>query len=132
MMRHLIFHNLWLKLFSIALATVIWLAIDKSIQNEKNASRMLVTGVISVPVGVDTEPGDKRVFRINPKEVAVMAAGKDAASFQAARKEFHVTIDVTRFDSTEPTTMDVKVEAPPDINVMDVNPSTVQVQVVPK
>jgi hypothetical protein len=33
-LRHLIFHNFWLKVFSIALATVIWLAIHFSIDHE--------------------------------------------------------------------------------------------------
>jgi YbbR domain-containing protein len=131
-MRHLIFHNLWLKLFSIALATVIWLGIDNSIQNDKNASRMLVTGVISVPVAVDLPPGDKRVFSITPKDVAVMAVGKDAASFQAARKDVRVSVDLTHLTSTEPTTVDVKAETPPNINVMEINPSSVQVQLAPK
>ena len=33
-LRHLVFHNFWLKIFSIAAGTIIWLAIHFSIDHD--------------------------------------------------------------------------------------------------
>jgi hypothetical protein len=127
-MRHLILNNFWLKLFSVALATVIWLGVDNSIHNEQGINQMLTADYIRVPVSVQTAPGDKRVFRVTPNEVVVIAVGKDAASFEATRKNIRVNLDLTHFDSKEPTTEELKAQTPPGINVLEIIPYTVQVQ----
>jgi hypothetical protein len=129
-LRHIILHNFWLKLFSIALATVIWLAINNSIHNEQGVSQVLTADYIRVPVSVETTPGDKRVFRITPNEVVVIAVGKDPASFQATRKDIRVQLDLTHFDAKESTTQELKALPPPGINVLEIIPYTVQVQQV--
>jgi hypothetical protein len=122
-LRNLILQNFWLKFFSIALATVIWLAIYHSIHNEENLN-------IRVPVSIQTTPGDKRVFRVIPDEVVVIAIGKRAALFHATRKDIHVYVDLTSFDATESTSQELKADAPPDVNVLEIIPSTVEVQQV--
>jgi hypothetical protein len=61
-----------------------------------------------------------------------MAVGKDAASFQAARKDIHVTLDLTHFDSKQPVTVDLSTQTPPGINILEMTPNTVQVQLVPQ
>jgi hypothetical protein len=33
-LRHLVLHNFWLKIFSIALGTIIWMAIHFSIEHD--------------------------------------------------------------------------------------------------
>jgi hypothetical protein len=35
-LRHLVFHNFWLKFFSVALGTIIWMAIHFSIEHDLN------------------------------------------------------------------------------------------------
>jgi AmiR/NasT family two-component response regulator len=128
--RNLILHNFWLKLFSIALATVLWLAIDNSIHNEKSLNQLLTADYIRVQVSVQTAPGDKRVFRITPNEVIVIAVGKDAASFQATRKDVRVNLDLTHFDAQASSTQELKAQAPPGITVLEIIPYTVQIQQV--
>ncbi len=122
-LRDLILHNFWLKLFSIALATVIWLSIFYSIHNEQNLN-------IRVPVSVQTNPGDQRVFRVTPDEVVVIAVGKRAALFQATRKDIRVYIDLTHFTAKVSPAEELKAEAPPDVNVLEIIPSTVEVRQV--
>jgi hypothetical protein len=129
-LRDLILHNFWLKFFSIALATVIWLAIDNSIHNEQNLNQLLTADYIRVQVSVQTNPGEKRVFRITPNEVVVIAVGKDAATFQATRKNVRVNLDLTHFDARESNTEELKAQAPPGITVLEIIPYTVQVQQV--
>src|ERR1700678_1643780 len=126
-LRNLILHNFWLKLFSIALATVLWLGIDNSIHNEQNLNQLLTADYIRVQVSVQTTPGEKRVFRITPNEVVVIAVGKDAASFQATRKDIRVNLDLTHFDAKESSTEELRTQAPPGITVLEIIPYTVQV-----
>jgi len=129
-LRNLILHNFWLKLFSIALATVIWLAIHYSIHDEGNANKSLTPEYIRVPVSVRTISGDKRVFRITPDEVVVTAVGKDPALFQATQKDVRVNLDLRGFNAAETTSMRLKADAPADIIVLEILPATVEVQQV--
>jgi len=126
-LRRLILHNVWLKLSSIALATVIWLAIHYSIHNETG---LIGPKYIPVPVSVHTAPGDTRVFRVTPHEVVVIAVGEAAAMRQAASNEVRVTADLTDFTSKEIVTRKLRAEASPDIHVLDISPAEVQVQQV--
>ena len=127
-LRGIILHNFWLKLFSIAMATVIWLAIHYSIHDELNQS--LRSEYIRVPISVKTAVGDKRVFRITPDEVVVTAVGKDDALLRATRKDIRVNLDLTDFNATQSTTKELKAEAPPDIKVVSIAPPSVEVQQV--
>ena len=128
--RHIILHNFWLKLFSIALATVIWLAIHNSIHNEQATNQMLAADYVRVPISVQTTPGDKRVFRVTPNEAFVIAVGKDPASFQATRKDIRINLDLTHFDAKGSSTEELSAVPPPGINVLEIIPYTVQVQQV--
>jgi hypothetical protein len=134
-LQDLILRNFWLKFFSVALATVIWLSIHYGIQNESpmsqaNAKRLLVQEYIRVPVTLVTRPGDPRVFRINPNEVVVIAVGEETAMRRAASKDFKVSLDLTDFHSTEAIEMELKSQAPADVTVEDISPSTVTVEQV--
>lgn len=83
-LRDFIFRNFWLKTFSVVLATAIWFFIHDGIRqdaalHEARLEHGLPQGYIRVPVTIQTEPGDKRVFRWEPTEVVVIAQGEDAA-----------------------------------------------------
>jgi hypothetical protein len=124
-LRQDILHNFWLKLFSAALATVIWLAIHYSILNQS-----LTSEYIRVPVSVKTYPGDKRVFHISPDEVVVTAVGEDTALLRATRKDIRVNLDLTNFRDKESPAEPLTTEAPPDIRVLAISPTAVAVQQV--
>ena len=127
-LRTLILHNFWLKLFSIALATVIWLAIHYSIHDAANENQTLTPHYILVPVSVKKNPGDK--FRITPDEVVVTAVGKDPVLFLATQKEIRINLDLTGFKGTESTSEKLRGFAPEDIIVLEILPSAVEVQKV--
>ncbi|HEV7926153.1 MAG TPA: hypothetical protein VGR14_12400 [Verrucomicrobiae bacterium] len=129
-LRHLILHNFWLKLFSIAMATVIWLAIHYSIHDELNMNQTLRSEYIRVPISLQTTAGDKRVFRITPEEVVVTAVGKDEALLRATRKDIRVNLDLTDFHAAEPTYKELVADAPADIKVLAISPPTVEVKLV--
>jgi hypothetical protein len=131
-LQNLILRNFWLKFFSIALATVIWLSIHYGIQSESNLSQLSINHLLAqeyirVPVTAVTSPGDSRAFKITPNEVVVIAVGEETALRHAADKNIKVSLDLTDFHSREATTMELQVQAPPDVTVQEISPSTVTV-----
>jgi len=131
--RRLILHNFWLKFFSIALATMIWMAIHYGIHNDfpitqLAINRLLVQEYIRVPVSAIVAQGDKRVFKINPIEVVVIAVGEEKSLLKAAPKNIKVYIDLTNFHSRQITDAEVHADVPPDINVLEISPPTVTVE----
>jgi hypothetical protein len=129
-LRSLILHNFWLKLFSIAMATVIWLAIHYSIHDELNMNQSLRSEYIRVPISIKTALGDKRVFRVTPDEVVVTAVGMDEALLRATRKDIRVNLDLTEFNAAGSIIKELTAEAPPDIKVLAISPASVEVKQV--
>jgi len=132
---NLIRRNFWLKLFSVALATVIWLAIHYGIRNEVSIGQLNLYGLLTpkyirVPVAVVTPIGDARVFRITPSEVVVVAVGEENELRKATRKSIRVYVDLTNFHSRQSAMEDVHADVPPEINVNvhAISPQTVAVE----
>jgi YbbR domain-containing protein len=133
MLQDLILRNFWLKFFSVALATVIWLSIHYGIQNESpmrggEINHLLAQEYIRVPITMVTSPGERRKFRVIPNEVVVIVMGDEAALHGAANRDFKVSVDLTGFHSKEPTPMILQSEAPADLTIEEISPSTVTVE----
>lgn len=136
-LRSLILRNFWLKTFSVVLATVIWFFVHDGIRQDAelhafSVEHGLPQAYIRVPITLQTEPGDKRVFRWEPTEVVVIAQGADAALRRAAQQDIKVYLNLTAFHSMEPIQEELQVEAPADISVIDISPSVVTVRQVSK
>ena len=133
--QNLILRNFWLKFFSVALATVIWLAIHYDIHKQSALSQLSINHLLAqeyirVPVTVVTRPADTRVFKIIPNEVIVIAVGEETALRQAAKKDIKAILDLSGFNSNEAATLELRAEAPSDVNVLEISPSVVTVQQV--
>jgi hypothetical protein len=120
----IILRNFWLKFFSIAMAAVIWLGIHYGIRHELSISQLNINN-ITVPVAIVTQPGETRLFKITPPEVVVFAVGDKAA----LRKGIRVYVDLTRFRPRQSAAEEVHADAPPEINIISILPSTVAVEV---
>ena len=135
-MRHLIFHNFWLKTFSVALATVIWLAIYHGIQNDQNPAQTIMNRLLSrqfirVPVSMIQLPGDTRVYRITPSNVVVTVAGEDLDTRHLAAAEVRAFVDVTEFPAGKAVLADVHAQAPNGDSIQDIRPPSVMVEEMP-
>jgi hypothetical protein len=135
----LILRNFWLKLFSVGLATVIWLAIHTGIRNEVfpqvsidqlNINRLLAQKDIRIPVTTVQAADDHRLFKITPAEVLVTAVGDQKALVGATQKTIKVYVDLRNFSGAESAAEDVHVDVPPNINVLEISPATVGVEQV--
>jgi hypothetical protein len=131
--RHIIFHNFWLKTFSVALATVIWLAIYHGIQNDVTPAqtimnRLLTRQFVRVPVSVVKLPGDTRLFKITPPQVIVSLTGEDLDVRRIVASDLRAFVDVTGVPPGKNALAAVHAEAPTADSVQDVRPSSVLVE----
>jgi hypothetical protein len=119
-----ILRNFWLKLFSVALATVIWLGIHFNIRSQKelSISHFNLTSM-PVPVGVVTPEGDPRVFKVTPSEVTAYAIADKAE----IRKGLRVYVDLNDFQGRKSAAQPLHIEAPPEWDAFTM-PQTVAVE----
>lgn len=132
-LRHLVFHNFWLKMFSIAAGTIIWMAIHFSMDHEITlsepaASRHLIRETIEVPISILQGEGDTRVFQITPATALVTVMGEAKTLHGPAGREIKMYVDLTDYHSGTVTQEDLHAGVPPDINVVEFKPHTVSVQ----
>jgi hypothetical protein len=131
--RDLIFHNFWLKCFSIALGTVIWMAVHYSIEHDFSLSepgphQVLNKETISIPVTVFQQPGDNRAFKISPPLVLLTVIGEPATLRGPEMKDIKIFVDLTDFHSSTALQEDLHPDVPHGITVLDYKPSTVSVE----
>jgi len=135
--RDVILHNFWLKLLSLALASLIWVGVRYQIQSEypftaARASHPVFKQTLKVRVSTIT-PGDGRGFRILPREVQVTVLGEESVLRKLAPTNLMVYIDLTDFSSRTPAPVELRAHAPPDVIVGDIQPAEVTVeQISPK
>jgi len=80
-----------------------------------------------MPVRVLTKPGDERVFKVEPAEVAVSITGEAAVMRDITSKNISVYVDVASIRSSRETNQQVRVDVPKEITA-DVVPRTVNVE----
>ena len=134
-MRDLIFHNFWLKCFSIALGTVIWMAVHYSIEHdftlyEPGPRQVLNKETLSVPVIAIQHPGDIRTFKITPNEVLLTVVGEAGVLRGPDMKNVKMLVDITDFNAKTALQQNLIPDVPRGLTVLDFKPGTVTVEPV--
>jgi len=132
-LRHLIFHNFWLKMLSIASGTIIWMAIHFSIDHELTlsepvAGQRFVKKIITVPISVLQNDGDTNVFKLTPTNVVLTIMGEAKTLRGPEGKEIKMYVDLTDHISSGPTQEDLHPGVPTNIYVIEFKPHTVTVE----
>jgi hypothetical protein len=132
-LRHLVFHNFWLKMFSIASGTIIWLAIHFSIDHdlslsEPAASQRFVRKIVTVPVSIMQEEGDARVFKLTPTNATLTVMGEAKTIRGPEGKEIKMYVDLTDYQSRVATQEDLRPSVPTNIYILDFKPHTITVE----
>jgi YbbR domain-containing protein len=137
-LRHLIFNDFWLKLFSLALAVLIWITVSLAIQKEVSpVAALTLTNserrtFANLPVVVLSSASDVRTFKVNPNEVEVTVEG-DAKRLQNLQpKDIRVIVDLTGIESTRGLTKRIEVSTPAGVTHILVAPQEVQIIIPPK
>ncbi len=134
-LRALILHNFWLKLFALLLATLIWFAIHFGIANDfripqNPITNPTVTQFLRLPIRVLTQPGDSRVFKVDPDEVIVTVTGEGAVLRDLTPKIIAAYVDLANSRSTRETNQQIKLNIPSGVTVVNFAPRAVNVEQV--
>ena len=130
--RHLVFHNFWLKVFSIAAGTIIWMAIHFSMDHtislsEPGARQLLIKETIEVPIDIMKPEDDTRTFTLDPTNAQLTIVGEARTLHGPEGREIKVYVDLTDYHSRATTQEDLHPGVPPNINVIEFKPHTVTV-----
>lgn len=137
-LRNILLRDFWLKLFSLMLAVLIWLAVSSAIHRDVSPSAAL-DGVnameltfSNVPVLVMSTAADVRNFNVNPRQVQVKVRG-DAKSLQMLQvSDLHALVDLTGIEAARGLKKKIAVTAPANITYVSTTPEEVEVIVPPK
>ncbi len=136
-LRNLIFGDFWLKLFSLALAVLIWFTVSFAIQKEVSPTGPLHLSLerytfYNLPVVVLSSAADVHDFKIAPKEVEVTVQG-DAKVLQALKStDIRPIVDLTGVEAVGGFRKRIEVSAPPGVTHVRVLPEEVKVIFQPR
>ena len=125
-LRHLFIDDFLLKLFSLALAVVVWLIV--TFASQKEAGTTPTPRVFyNLPVTVLSSAEDVRNFKVSPNEVIVTVQG-DAKTLQNLQsKDIRATVDLTGVAVARDLRKRIEVSVPAGVTYLRVTPEEVQV-----
>jgi len=136
-LRELVFHDFWLKLFSLALAVLIWLTVAFAIKKEGSPVGALTVPLqemafSNLPVVVMSSAQDVRSIRVSPSQVEVTVQGEAKALRGIQAKDIRVIVDLTDIEEAQGLKNRIEVSTPPGISLVRVIPSEVQIVFPPR
>ena len=136
--QDLVLKDIWLKLFSLALATLIWITVNIAIQNQVSPVVSLPLGrnehrkFSNLPVLVVSSAQDARGASINPKEVEVTIEGDPKTVKSLNNHDIRVFVDLTGIEAAHDMRKRVEVYTPAGVTTVKVDPPEVQVIFSPR
>jgi hypothetical protein len=140
LLRNLVTRDIWLKLFSLALAILIWLTVSFAIHHALSPASAL-TGAqqqeltyTNIPLMVSATAGDldASVYEVRPNEVVVRVRGEPRALQQIQPGEIRAEVDVTGLGNVRGLHKRIVVSTPPGITLVQVIPDQAEVISRPK
>ena len=134
-LRDLILKDFWLKLFSLALAALIWFTVSVAIRNETALNNGLAGApprTFSLRVNPMSATADVRGFRVNPEFAEVTVRGELGNSENLQAKDIHVLVDLTGIEPAHNSRRRLEITTPPGVEVVRVIPADVEILVPAK
>ena len=133
-LRHLVFHDLLLKLFSLALAILIWLTINFAIRKETPSVGNLVPHPVRqasfvLPVMVLSSAGNPRELKIDPKEVQVTVEGEPALIKALQQNDLRAIVDLSGIEAAQELIKRIELSRPVGITEVRVTPPEVKITI---
>jgi YbbR domain-containing protein len=137
-LRHLVFDDFLLKLFSFVLALLFWLTVSFAIQEREP---VVTSGlslapdiriVFKVPVQSYTAATENRKVRFNPPEVDVLLQGDARLVNDMQTRDVRAFVDLSGADPSRNPTNRVQVSVPPGVTLLRITPATVQAIAQPR
>ena len=124
------------KLFSLALAVVIWVTVS-TVSRQGNGS-VKISGPVkervfaNLPVVIMSSASDVREFKVSPGVIAVTVSGRPEVLDALTEKEIRATVDLTEIESATDLRKRVDVSTPPGVMFVGSSPSVVEVVIPAK
>ena len=135
--RNLVVKDFWLKLFSLALAILIWLTVWFINHGETSASPWLSLlghaadeNIVSVPVHVPSGIGQN--FSVEPSEVQVTLRGDPKLLKNLRKLDIRAQVDLTGIESANGLIRPVEIVLPQGVSYTHIVPDEVEVHDSPK
>ena len=123
-LRHIFVDDFWLKLFSTALAVLIWLIVTFASQKEGNARERVFEGI---PVQVVSGSADVRGFNAIPDRIEVTVRGDARTINNLQDSDVRVRVDLTGMEAARALRKTVDVAAPAGVTCLKAAPQEVEV-----
>jgi hypothetical protein len=130
--RQLIFHDFWLKLFSLALATLVWVTVSFAIRQQGSPAPALGLPIkertfFNLPVVVISSAEDVRNSKVTPNAVEVTVQGDAKIVDKLQSKDIRAIVDLTGVEATHDFRKRIEVSTPAGVTHVRVQPTEVQV-----
>jgi YbbR domain-containing protein len=136
LLRNLVTQDFWLKLFSLLLATLTWLAVNFLLTRESSPLAPLVpTDVrtfLNLPVVVMSSAEEVRDFKVSPNQVSVTVQGEARLMQSLQPKDVRVLVDLSGVRASGQLRRQIEVSTPQGISYVQVVPPQVEVVYPPK
>lgn len=124
------------KLFSLALAVVIWVTVSTVSRQPAGGVKVFDQSkervLTDLPVTVMSSAADVREFKVSPSVVSVTVRGRPEVVDALTDKEIRPTVDLTEIESAVDLHKRVDVSTPPGVTFVGASPSVVEVVSPPK
>ncbi len=130
--RQLVLHDFWLKLFSLALAVLVWITVSFAIRHQGSPVNSLGLTMkerpfFNLPVVILSSAEDVRNFKVSPNEVAVTVQGDAKVVDQLQSKDIRALVDLTGVESARDLRKRIEISTPPGVTHVHVTPPDVRV-----
>jgi hypothetical protein len=131
-LRQLVFKDFWLKLFSFALATLIWFTVSFVIQRE-GASAVPSSFIgnrrtfYNLRILVVSSAADVHSYKVTPEEASVTVEGDLKTLGNLQSRDIRPVVDLTGLEPAGATRQRIDVSTPPGVAYVEVSPESVEV-----
>ena len=128
-LRNLFLEDFWLKLFSLALAMLIWFTVTFVSQRDTRTDTRVLT---NLPVSVLSAAEDVRNFKVSPERVEVTVRGDAEAVQNLQSDDVRAMVDLTGIAAVHELRRPLEVLVPAGITFLRVVPDHVQIILPPE
>jgi YbbR domain-containing protein len=136
-LRNLLFHDFWLKLFSLALAILIWITVWFARSKDLSpfsafTSHAAEQNYFNVPVLVILPAADARNLKVDPSAVQVTVEGDPKQLRELKVSDIRAEVNLTGIESARGMSKRIDVITPQGVTYVRVIPDTVEVIIPPR
>jgi YbbR domain-containing protein len=124
-LRNLVLKDFWLKLFSLMLAVLLWLAVKVASRKDGGIDQRVSSKML--PVAILALAEDVHNFRVSPSEVEVTLQGNPKTLQSLQANDLRAFVDLTGVGAARDLRKRIEVSVPAGVTPLSVIPEEVQV-----